>query len=486
MIVPPLLLFALGCAEKSTPEDTASAVSDTGLTLAEEDCEAGSGATSDVSLEATEMPTVLRVRWTAENNSTTWVEFASPDDTILRTPPQSGAGTHEALLLGLPQDEEVAWRVAEDDGDTVWCGETAYTQTGKLVGRMPDLSLELVDEDAESTGYFAVPVLTEEVSYASVLNRAGHYVWSMPIDIVPPETGEDASAPVVRIHPSRDGGSLLFNTPTFAEDGYATLYRVSLDGSTVETTPVQGGHVDFTELPDGTVLMLGWDVQTFGERTLVGDTLIAIQPDGSTEVVWNAFDAIELNLEKTYETGYYQPDPAAEFWTHINGVRYEEDQDLLVMTMTLGNSVLALDPETFEIQWILSEGAGEFSILEGDYPGPLMNHPHSAMLVGGDVLVFSRGDPEDTSICAEASQIALDTDAGTAEKVWRWQPDDCLIVTYLGNADRLDNGNTLVNFASLGQIDEVEPDGDLVRQLNTDLGGAFGFTAFLPTLYFGG
>lgn len=477
-----MILLSLACGSQSSPGG-GGVDEDEGLVLLEEDCvSGGSGAIGTVEVETTAMPTVLRVRWLATRDAETWVEYASADDEILRTPRQRGEGPQEALLLGLPEDADVAFRVVEDDGDTVWCGDPERAHTAPYPGPPPPLVVTGPGGDLAAPGFLIAPVLTEQATYVSILNRAGHYVWSWGLPIAPAQDG-GVQAPALRTHLSRDGRSLLFNLPALSEDTDAFIYRVGLDGESVQRIPVTGGHVDFTELPDGTILMLGWETRTYGERTLVGDTIIAIPKNRHQEVVWRAFDTFDVLLSATYEKGYYAPDPEAEFWSHINSIRYDDDLDALVLTMTLGDSAFVLDASTFEVEWMLSRTGGTFSTVHADYPGPLLSHPHSAAILDDHVLVFSRGDPEDTSICAEAAEIALDEQLGTAEKVWRWSPDECMIVPFLGNAERLGNDNTLVNFASLGQIDEVNPAGDIILQLNTDLGAAFGYVDFLPSLY---
>jgi len=48
-------------------------------------------------------------------------------------------------------------------------------------------------------------------------------------------------------------------------------------------------------------------------------------------------------------------------------------------------------------------------------------------------------------------------------------------VIFYGEAHRLESGNTMVIFSSAGQIDETTPAGNTVWQINTDVGGAFGY-----------
>jgi hypothetical protein len=53
----------------------------------------------------------------------------------------------------------------------------------------------------------------------------------------------------------------------------------------------------------------------------------------------------------------------------------------------------------------------------------------------------------------------------------------------LGDVQRLPNGNTLVVYTSRGTLDEVDPDGNLVRRMVWDLGGATTYLERRASLY---
>ena len=78
--------------------------------------------------------------------------------------------------------------------------------------------------------------------------------------------------------------------------------------------------------------------------------------------------------------------------------------------------------------------------------------------------------------------LDLDLDSGEAVESETYQSEECLLVVFLGEAVRLDEGNTRVVYSSSGQIDEVDSTGEIVWQLNTDLGGAIGFVDWRASL----
>ena len=52
----------------------------------------------------------------------------------------------------------------------------------------------------------------------------------------------------------------------------------------------------------------------------------------------------------------------------------------------------------------------------------------------------------------------------------------------MGDVYRLPNGNTLITWSALGQIDEVTPDGEVVWRLRSEIGKGFGFTMWRENL----
>jgi hypothetical protein len=68
--------------------------------------------------------------------------------------------------------------------------------------------------------------------------------------------------------------------------------------------------------------------------------------------------------------------------------------------------------------------------------------------------------------------------------VWEYGFDDVGITSAsLGQAFRLGNGNTMVNFGSSGVLHEVDPSGNLVWEASSEFGWGFGNAAPIEDLY---
>jgi hypothetical protein len=83
-----------------------------------------------------------------------------------------------------------------------------------------------------------------------------------------------------------------------------------------------------------------------------------------------------------------------------------------------------------------------------------------------------------------AVEFEVDDANQTMTEVWQFGRDEGLNVQALGQAIRLKNGNTFVNYGSTGILREVSPAGQVVWEAYTGSGTFFGnvypFESFYP------
>jgi hypothetical protein len=453
-----VLLPALACVSHPGDADTTTPALDPDECPAMED--------PATSVEATDIPTVLRVRWSTPAASTSWVEFTDADGVVRTSPPVAGdAGAHDALLLGLPANTDVTYRVVDEGPDETRCSTSAEARTAGLDAALPEFSVAEPLPDEVEPGYLVAPFLGEDASSLNVIDTAGRYVWSMPV-------GDRT----LRVRKSIDGQALLYNEVVA---GSGMLVRVGFDGIEQARTAVPNGHTDFVEVAPRHYVVLGFDVRPFGDsgRRFVGDELLDVDEAGESRVLWSTFDSFSPDLDRTYPTDWLPEDPDAEDWTHANGLSYDAGTDSLMVVLGGLNTVVRLDRSTGAVIDVIGGSTSNFATADG-----LLSNPHSAeLLPGGNLLVFNRN--QFGVECSEAVEIALDRGAATATEVWRYASDTCLGVYYLGEAKRLPGGNTLTVFATSGEIDQATPAGETAWRLSLDLGAGVGFSDHVASLY---
>ncbi len=440
----------------------------------EEGCTLDDDAFLWVETSQAAVATVARVEWELREPASVWALFAEVGGPTNVTDPRPAATSGQTLLLGLPEDTELMVRlVAEQDGELL-CSDTRTARTGWLPAELPELELVQLRPDEVASGFF-VTTVSEFMSspWHFVLDDQGRAVWAW---------GGGPGGTRTRL--SRDRQSMLV-LEHHKDNGAPAegVRRVSLDGGSSTVHAVPDTWVDFVELPDGTLAVLVDDTRELehrGEQRLIrGDAVVLVRPSGENEVLWSSFDAAWPDLDREYAIVTSAYGVEAEDWSHINGMGQDPAEGLLYLTSGGLDALYAVDLATGHTLWELSAHSDDWY---SDAADPLINAPHSVQPLGPELLlVFNRRG--DTSLCSEAVEIELDYATGVARRTWGVQSEDCLHVDFLGNAERLQGGDTLVSWSSRGRIDQLRSDGATVMQLSASVGTIFGFVQHEGSLY---
>jgi hypothetical protein len=429
-------------------------------------CVPSTGGLGGVDVTLGDVPTVIHARWSSVNAETGSVTAHFGDDAITATEP-TPTTDHDLLLVGIPAYTDVAVDVVSGDEHA-----TATITTGALPAWVPDVRWSADAPDAAAGGFTLAPVFTVEGSGVVVFDGAGRAVWAA-------DRAEDNVGAVTRARLSRDGTALLYNANASAldEDGY--VVRLPLDGGPPTLTAMPGLHTDFVELPDGRFAALGWELHTLDDgRTISSDVLQEFDGDGVARTVWRVWDDFRPDPGALFEDRY-PGDPDIADWSHTNSLFYDEDQGDYYVTMTWDDGVARVHRETGELVWTLAGQGGDF---HNSGEGRVAWRPHTVQTTDGGLLVFNRGDPRDPTSCSEATDVGIDEAEGAAWRSDAFTSERCMLVTFLGSAQRLDDGNTVVSWSAAGQMDEYAPDGRLAWRVATDMGAGFGFALRVPSL----
>ena len=292
-------------------------------------------------------------------------------------------------------------------------------------------------------------------------------------------------------------------------------------------------HHEIFPLPNGNFLGLAATIHTLtpdqrnllcpedqNEFSIVSDVVVEFEPDGTSIRSWDVWDA--LNIEETPGNHICITDPPfaspeRRDWTHANAVIYDETRDAILISSRHTNQVIAFDhlettgPQS-SIRWILGD-QGTLT-TEGD----LFYHAHAVELQeDGSLLLYDNGngrpgtkagDPESPTysraVLYEISDSGEDRTQWEAIQRWEHRVSDIdnkpLFAFFLGDADRLENGNVLITHGGIwnqpatqrSRIIEVTSDNESEDSIVWDL--ALGDTDVpvtvyraerLPSLYFG-
>ena len=234
----------------------------------------------------------------------------------------------------------------------------------------------------------------------------------------------------------------------------------------IDTIKAQHGYgTDDHELrilPNGHVLLLAIDNEYFDMSEIVdggqphvkvrGNHVQEFDAAGNVVFEWRCWDHFDV-------TDVLHQDLTASVidFTHMNSIDVDHDGNLLISTRNL-SEITKIDRQTGEIMWRFGGKNNQFDIVndpvEIDY-----QHAFRA-LPNGNYILFDNGRNRQPHF-SRVVEYKLDTEKMTATLEWQHRHDPDYYTNALGNAQRLPNGNTLINWAAGNNPKpvEVRPDG---------------------------
>ncbi|MBV9171664.1 MAG: aryl-sulfate sulfotransferase [Chloroflexi bacterium] len=248
-----------------------------------------------------------------------------------------------------------------------------------------------------------------------------------------------------------DGGTFLDSTPWKA----GVLMEVDWDGEVLWEIHHPNHHHDGIRLANGNVLLLclqevpvrlaqrvpgGTPGSEFNGR-MYADYLVEMTIDGRSVWEWRSWE--HLAPEKYPIVNMH--DHRSE-WTHGNAVA-ELPGGNLMLSFRHTSTVMIIDRQTGDTLWEMGP--------------PLLHNQHApSLLANGNLLIFDNG----THRGPLPYSRVLEIDPATRDVRWFYEdtPQIAFFSPIISNAQRLRNGNTLINEGASGRLFEVTTDGEVV------------------------
>jgi hypothetical protein len=199
------------------------------------------------------------------------------------------------------------------------------------------------------------------------------------------------------------------------------------------------------ELPDDVARRVrgGRAGSEIDRKTMWSDFIVEATTDGRIVWEWKAWE----HLDPAVDALTALQDERNE-WTHANSVWEDADGSLLVSFRNI-STVVRIDRRTGNIVWKL--GAPPLSGQHAPY-----------MLANGNMLLFDNG-PHRLDESFPFSRV-IEINPATKAIAWKYQEPRTFnfYSPRISNAQRLPNGNTLINEGVFGRFFEVTSDGDVV------------------------
>ncbi len=263
---------------------------------------------------------------------------------------------------------------------------------------------------------------------------------------------------------ARDEGGDHFN-------GFNTNYQQIVQYWT--TNGYSGDEHELQVLADGTYFTTALQTETVdmsryisGGLTNASVTECAIQEftaAGDLIFQWRAWDHINIVDEQAFidltSSGFDFP--------HMNAIDADTDGNILLSSRNT-SEITKIDRTTGRFIWRLGGAHSYFTFPNDPLDGP--RNQHAIRMVGtNDYTMFDDGNLHNPSV-SRGVEYVVDTNKMTATMVWQYPPvpNASLYAYYMGNVQRLTNGNTLIDWAvgNLPKLTEVRPDGTKAFEMN--------------------
>jgi hypothetical protein len=435
------------------------------------------GATASCTFQVTGTPsskisTVGIITWSTTLPSPTaaQIDFGIDSSYGMTAPVDLTVASYRTLLLGMKTSSTYHYRVTAKNASGS-CASDDYTiATGPPPNGFSNPTVTTMNASALYGGFLVTGQFSQGTiggsngAPAFILDKDGSLVWWYTV------TGSDATGVAM----SYDGQYLWINNAN-VPNGTTHVHRVTMDGlEDIDfSTPFKGLSHQLTPLPDGGVAFY-----TYGTN---GCDDIKIFPANGTPTD----SATTIANAMTAHGGSGN--------CHVNNIQYSPADDTLIFS-DLDNNCLTKVTRSGTPVWVLNGGVG--GVQSSFNNGSLIwkGGEHGFTVLGTDDFVILNnnskvpagsttnwGSAAGDGSGAQAIEVKLDLGAKTATQTWMYKPNPGIVNDVLGDAQRLPNGNTMVDFATKGTIHEVDKNGALLQSIVSKTN--FGYITKRATLY---
>lgn len=267
-------------------------------------------------------------------------------------------------------------------------------------------------------------------------------------------------------------------TGTLTRRVYDDLYCfVEMDSqyTNIDTIRCQNGYgTDEHELqllPDHHSFLIALDYRTVDmskvvsggqtNATVIGNHVQELDANHNVVFQWNCWDNFDIKdaVHENLQANTID-------YIHMNSIAIDYDSNIVISSRHL-SEVTKINRKTGKIMWRLGGAHNQFTFVNDPYG---ISYQHNARPVPGkpdQYTIFDNGNFHSPSF-SRVVEFKIDTLTMTATKVWEYRHTPDYYTGWMGNAQRLANGNTFIDWADtpLPKAYEVTPAGEIVYQAN--------------------
>jgi len=233
---------------------------------------------------------------------------------------------------------------------------------------------------------------------------------------------------------------------------------------------------DLQILPNGNALLMAYDNETVdmsriiaggkNNATVTGLIIQELDPSNNVIFEWRSWDHFSF-----FDSTSSLTDQTIDL-IHGNSLFVMHDGNLLLSSRNL-SELTKIDLQTGAVIWRLGGKANMFTFVNDQ---PFAFQHDATELPNGDITLFDNHGTVQNPAASRAVEYKLDETKKTATQIWQYTHDPSVFATFMGDVQRLDNGNNFLDwgapFTTNGYqwvtMTEVSPDNQVIFELAFD------------------
>jgi len=375
--------------------------------------------------------TIGIVTWTVNVSALTeaHIDFGLDTSYGMTAPVDLTLTDHRTLLLGMKPARTYHFRIVARDASTTYTSADYTVMTGPASTTVFISKFQVLNATARKRGFIITSYWAGSgLTVPFIIDGDGEIVW----------WGRGGpSGGIARARMSADGKNMWF---TSASNTGQPLQRLTMDTLTAQTyTNVVTSH-DLTAVSGETMAYLD-----YGEKDC--QSIYEIVPSGTTKEIFESTGIVN-------STG-----------CHGNSLRYSQKEDQYTYS-EVSQDVFAIN-RAGAVQWRLSQKVTGGNSTWGGIQ-------HGQQLLDNSIIIFANNG-------GGTNMSALYEYSLTGQQLMRVVTGD--YSANLGDVQRLPGGNTLIDFSNASVMKEIDPQGNVVLQINGASGTRFGYALWQENLY---
>ena len=390
------------------------------------------------------IPTAIEIQFSTAAEGVGWVEV----DGIATGASEPGT-EHTHIVYGPPISDLSVIAVVEVDGQRHE-SEAFTVTTGQLLPETPTLDVtidKLSSHEGAEELILVAHLYGTPTSWTIISDLSGQILWAI-----------SQESQGLSIQPMLERGAVMENLTHYNDLSSSSLRTVDLMGNILSERSTPGAH-HFFELVDGEPLWIRADSRRVDAQLVVGDALI-----WGDEEIFSTWDHINHYTSTPFT-------PSIEDWTHANWIHHNPERDTFLMSLAKQSTIIELSRGGEPLQ-ILGGTNSHVFIPDDDHP----HHPHGAHWLGPDLVVMTTTNEQST-----VRQYKLDGQEMVA--VNTLGADNNFHAHVLGEAQPLKNSMLLVSWGSVGVVQVLSSDNEVLWEAHSELGHFISQVFMLPTRF---